>query len=320
MRLLSGISLLVVTALTASAPVGAQATDRMNPIIALQEKGLPVFGIAHPAIAPRGPGRGRGAAADPAAPPPPPPPAIVLSDVAKETVAYKRADYLFTSGTSETFLRYIEEIKKAGGSMRTHPFAAKIGIWHSNPANVNAAIIRQLNAGHSSVSMEAVESAQEVRDVIKAMRFVSAGGTRPETDLDNAAAYWGLTVDQYKKKADVWPINKNGELIISVIIESREGIAKVREIAAEPGVGQIFVGYGTLGSSVFRGDPEGREAAAAQILAACKEFKIPCGFPTNNPAEMEQRTKEGWSVFIMQRRDDAGFAAVETGRQLAGRK
>ena len=318
MRLLSVLALLLMTALTASIPVGAQATGRMNPIIALQEKGLPVFGIAHPPIVPRGAGRARGAAADPAAPPPPPPPAIVLSDVAKETVAYNRADYLFTSGTSDTFLRYIEEIKKAGGSMRTHPFAAKIGIWHSNPENVNNAIIRQLNAGHSSVSMEAVESAQEVRDVIKAMRFVSAGGTRPETGLENAAAYWGLTVHEYKKKADVWPLNKNGELIISVIIESREGLAKVREIAAEPGVGQIFAGYGTLGG-VFRDDPAGREAAAAQILAACKEFKVPCGFPTNNPSEMEQRTREGWTVFIMQRRDEAGFAAVETGRKLGGR-
>lgn len=306
--------------LAASAPVGAQTLGRLNPIIALQEKGLPIFGIAHPPIVPRGAGRGRGrgAAPDPSAPPPPPPPPIVLSDVAKETVGYTRADYLFTSGTSDTFLRYIEEIKKAGGSMRTHPFSAKIGIWHSNPANVNAAIVRQLNAGHSNVSMEAVESAQEVRDVIKAMRFVSAGGTRPETGLENAAAYWGLTVDQYKQKADVWPINKNGELLISVIIESREGLAKAREIAAEPGVGQIFAGYGTLGG-VFRGDPEGREAAAATILAACKEFKIPCGFPTNNPAEVEQRAKEGWTVFIMQRRDEAAFAAVETGRKLGGR-
>ena len=318
MRKLCVLALLVVTGLAASIPVGAQATGRMNPIIALQEKGLPVFGIAHPAIVPRGAGRGRGAAVDPATPPPPPPPPIVLSDVAKQTVAYNRADSLFPSGTSETFLRYIEEIKKAGGSMRTHPFAAKIGIWHTNPENVNAAIVRQLNAGHSSVSMEAVESAQEVRDVIKAMRFVSAGGTRPETGLENAAAYWGLTVDQYTQKADVWPINRNGELIISVIIESREGLAKAREIAAEPGVGQIFAGYGTLGG-VFSGDPAGREAAVATILSACKEFKIPCGFPVFNSAEMEQRTKEGWTVFIMQRRDEAGFAAVETGRKLAGR-
>jgi hypothetical protein len=324
MRLFLVVSAVVAAGLSATGLVTAQATDRMNPISAAQEKGWPVFGIAHPPIVARGGGpgsRGRGVPPSPATPPQPAPPEpapIVLSEVAKETVGYTRADYLYTSGTSDTFLAYMEEIKKAGGSMRTHPFAAKIGIWHANQENVNNAIVRQLNAGHVSVSMEQVESAQEVRDVIKAMRLVSAGGTRPDTGLENAAAYWGLSVEQYKQKADIWPINKNGELLISVIIESREGVAKAREIAAEPGVGQIFAGYGTLGG-VFRGDPEGREAASAQILAACKEFKVPCGFPANNPAEMEQRMKEGWSVFIMQRRNEDGFGAVEMGRKLGGR-
>jgi len=312
MRFSVVLSLVVAGLVPVSSPA-PQKIDRLNPIIATQEKGLPVLGIAHPAIA-RG-GRGRNAAADPAAPAPPP---IVLADVAKETVAYKRADYLFTSGTSDTFLSYMEEITKAGGSMRTHPFTAKIGIWNRNAENVNAAIIRQLGAGHVGVSMEAVESAQEVRDVIKAIRLTSAGGTRPETGLEKAAAYWGLSVDEYKKKADVWPLNKNGEIMISVIIESLPGLEKVREIVAEPGVGQVFAGYGTLGQ-VFRGDQAGREAASARILAACKEFKVPCGFPTNNPAEIEQRMKEGWSVFIMQRRDENGLAAVETARKLSGR-
>jgi 4-hydroxy-2-oxoheptanedioate aldolase len=157
-----------------------------------------------------------------------------------------------------------------------------------------------------------------VRDAIKAIRLTSAGGARPETGLENAAAYWGLTVPQYIQKADVWPLNKNGEILVNVIVESREGLAHVREIAAEPGVGQMFAGYGTLGG-VFQNDAAGREAAAAQILAACKEYKIPCGFPTNTAAEMEQRMKEGWSTFIMQRRNADGFAAIETGRKLGGR-
>jgi 4-hydroxy-2-oxoheptanedioate aldolase len=302
----------LAAAVLSTYPVAAQKVDRMNPIIAAQEKHEPVFGIAHPAIMA---GRGRGGAADPAAPPPP---AIDLAAAAKATVDYKRAHYLFTSGTSETFLTYIEEIRKAGGSMRTHPFTAKIGIWHRNPENVKSAIERQLNAGHVAVSMEAVESAQEVRDVIKAMRLTSAGGSRPEIGLEKAAAYWGLSVADYKKKADIWPLNSNGELLVTVIIESRAGLEKAREIAAEPGVAQVFAGYGTLGG-VFKGDPEGRENAARTILAACKESKVPCGFPVNNPAEMQQRMKEGWSVFIMQRRDENAFAAVETGRTLSSR-
>jgi hypothetical protein len=57
MRHLFALALFVVAAICAALPLGAQATDRMNPIIALQEKGLPVFGIGHPPIVPRGAGR-----------------------------------------------------------------------------------------------------------------------------------------------------------------------------------------------------------------------------------------------------------------------
>jgi 2-keto-3-deoxy-L-rhamnonate aldolase RhmA len=312
MRLIVTLSLpaLVATALF-SQSVTAQ-NGRLNPVIRALEKGEPIFSIPHPAIT-RGGGRGRGpaAASESSAPAAPP---IDLAAAAKETVGYTQAHYLTTSGTSETFLKYIDEIRKAGGSMRTHPFGAKVGIWHQNPESVRTAIERQLNAGHVNVSMEAVESPQEVRDVIKAMRLTSAGGTRPETGLEKAAEYWGLSVDEYKKKADVWPLNKNGELLITVIIESIPGLEKARAIAAEPGVAQVGVGYGTLGG-VFKGDQEAREKAARAVLAACKAAKVPCAFPVTNTAELEQRMKEGWSSFIMQRRDEKALAAIEASRK-----
>jgi 2-keto-3-deoxy-L-rhamnonate aldolase RhmA len=311
MRLIVTLSLpaLVATAFF-SHSVTAQ-NGRLNPVIRALEKGELIFSIPHPAIT-RGGGRGRGPAATPASSSAAPP--IDLAAAAKETVSDTRAHYLITSGTSETFLQYSDEIRKAGGSMRTHPFGAKAGIWHHNPENVKAAIERQLNAGHVNVSMEAVESPQEVRDVIKAMRLTSAGGTRPETGLVKAAEYWGLSVDEYKKKADVWPLNKNGELLITVIIESIPGVEKARAIAAEPGVAQVGVGYGTLGG-VFKGDQEAREKAAQTVLAACKAAKVPCAFPVTNTAELEQRMKEGWSSFIMQRRDENALAAIESGRK-----
>jgi hypothetical protein len=188
-------------------------------------------------------------------------PEIVLRDVARETAGYTRADFLFTSASSDTFLRYLEEMRAAGASVRTHPFSSKVGIWHADSEAVKRAVVRQLNAGLANLSLEEVESAQEVRDFIRSVRFASAGGTRPDTGLATAAAYWGLPVAQYKQKADVWPLNPRGEILLSVIIESVDGIARAREIAAAPGVGQVFVGFGTLGQ-VFKGDTTAREAAA----------------------------------------------------------
>lgn len=41
--------------------------------------------------------------------------------------------------------------------------------------------------------------------------------------------------------------------------------------------------------------------------------------PVNNPTEMQQRMK-GWSVFIMQRRDENAFAGLEAGRTLGSRR
>jgi 4-hydroxy-2-oxoheptanedioate aldolase len=175
--------------------------------------------------------------------------------------------------------------------------------------------------------MQEVETVEEVNQAIAAMRFPSKGGTRPEEGFDNAAAYWGLTHAEYLEKADVWPINPNGELLITTIIESREGVANVRAIAAVPGVAIITVGSGTL-SGVFSSrnaagervlDQEGFDEAVATILAACKEFGKACGYPANNPAEVEALMADGWDFFIMQRRNQDAFDAVLAGHRLSGR-
>ena len=218
-------------------------------------------------------------------------------------------------------------ILDAGASMRTHAFISKIPIVHGDPAAAAARIVDQLNAGHAGIMMQEVESANEVRQAIAAMRFRSKGGTRPEEGIGLAAAYWKLNEAEYREKADLWPLNPNGELVLWAIIESKEGIAKVREIAAVPGLSVLIVGAGTLGG-VFSStgadgqrvrDQAGFDAAVAAVLAACKEFKLACSHPANNPAEIEKLTAQGFSVFTMQRRDQAGFDAVLAGRRLSGR-
>jgi 4-hydroxy-2-oxoheptanedioate aldolase len=324
----------VVAGLVLSAEVicgQAQPAERMNRMIPLIEKKLPVLGINNPAYARGGGGRGgRGGrgAGDTTTPPPPPP--IVMADVAKETVAYTLGDFVlnsFSPNTVEQYREYMKAIVAAGGSARTHPFVAKIPIVHGNEASSIQRLIDQLNEGQVKVEMQEVETVDEVNKVISAMRFTSKGGTRPESGFERAAAYWGMTPAQYLQKADVWPLNPNGELLISTIIESKPGIANVRAIAAMPGVAVITVGAGTLGGVFSSTDSTGRrvrdqagfDAAVATVLAACKEFKKSCGYPANNSAEVEKLMKDGWDFLIMQRRDQAAFDAVLTGRRLSGR-
>ena len=62
----------------------------------------------------------------------------------------------------------------------------------------------------------------------------------------------------------------------------------------------MFTGAGTLGGVFSTTGPDGRrvrddaawEAANQQILSACKEAKLPCGYPSNQN-DIESRMKEG---------------------------
>ena len=323
----------------ASPPVApAQDTERLNPMIALQEQGLPVFGVTHPAInarLARGARRGRGARRPPAATnrggdASTPLPQPVLADVTRETLAYKLSDFEYNSyrpASADRFMGYMKAMIAAGGSMRNFAFISKIPIVHNNPEGAAARIVDQLNAGHAGIMMQEVESVEEVRQAIAAMRFRSKGGTRPEEGIGLAAAYWGLTEAEYLERADVWPLNPNGELVLWAIVESKEGIANVREIAAVPGLSVLIVGAGTLGGVFSTTNAEGErvrdqvgfDASVEAVLAACGEFKVACSYPANNPAQIESLMERGFEVFTMQRRNEDAFDAVLTGRRLSGR-
>src|SRR5262245_21223784 len=327
------LALLVALPIVTVSVVDAQSSRRLNPMIALHEKGLPVFGITHPAIVAGRGGRGGPRAAstvDANGSSVTPPPLPSLIDAARYTVAYKFADFdynSYSSANADRFMGYMAAILAAGGSMSSHAFISKVPIVHTNPEAATARIIEQLNMGHAGIIMQEVENADEVRTALAAMRFKSKGGTRPDEGIGLAAAYWGLTEAQYREKADPWPLNKSGELVLWAIIESKKGIANVREIAAVPGVSVLTVGAGTLGGVFSSTGPDGTrvrdqagfDAAVASVLAACKEYKLPCSYPANNPAEIEKLMSMGFSVFTMQARNAAAFDAITAGRRLAGR-
>ena len=191
-------------------------------------------------------------------------------------------------------------------------------------ARTTADLGAQLNTGVNTLMFVGVESAAEVQRGLDAMRFVSNGGTRPDA-VGMAPKVWGMSEAEYTRKADLWPLNPDGELVNWTIVESKEGLARVREIAAVKGIGVLWPGAGTLrgvfstqaadGSRVA--DPVAWEAAIQQVLAACKEFNVPCGYPSN-AADIEMRIKQGFSVFVMGW-SDAGFQTIDIGRKAAGR-
>jgi 2-keto-3-deoxy-L-rhamnonate aldolase RhmA len=310
--ILSAAGIAALTSLTA-----AQPETRINPLVDLLAQKKPVFGLYAPSA-------GRGGATGAAVPVKTP------AELATEALAYEKGDILFSGAMEGNFDRgygpfaeLVGELAKSPARLK-HPLVTKIPKIAVDPAKAIDNISRQLNLGVSTVVFVEVESAEEVQQGLAAMRFKSQGGTRPDA-VGSAPAYWGITENQYREKADLWPLNSNGELVNWTIVESKEGLAKVREIASVKGIGALFPGAGTLrrvfsttgadGQRVF--DEAGWEAAIQQVLAACKEFNVPCGYPATEK-DIEMRMKQGFSVFIINW-GDAGFRAVDIGRKAAGR-
>jgi 4-hydroxy-2-oxoheptanedioate aldolase len=327
-------TLVVTVAAAAGLHVGlagqTPTRHRLNPVIDLLEQKKAVFGVYNPS---NPNGRGRAGAPTPAPVTP-----KTQGELAKEALAYGPGDFLFNGsmegGLERALPAYAEFVKAtadAGALTRTpsprfaHPLIVKTPKIAPDTSKAVENISRELNLGVSGIMFVETESAAEVRAGLAAMRFASKGGTRPEA-IGGAAAYWGMTDAEYRKKADLWPLNPDGELVNWTIVESREGLAHVREIAAVKGIGVLWPGAGTLrgvftttsaaGERVF--DAAGWENAIQQVLAACKEFNVPCGFPST-PADIEMRMKQGFSVFVMNW-GEPGFKAVDLGRAAAGRQ
>jgi len=306
-----------------------QGQRHLNPVVELLVQKKPVFGV----YAPRNPRAGRSGAASEATQQAVKTPA----QLAQDALEYKSADYIF-DGTMEgdidgalpVFAEFMKGLA-AGGTVESspsprlhHPVIVKTHEIAPDPALAAQRIGKQLDLGVSGIVFVGVESADEVKAGLAAMRFKSNGGRRPDA-VGSAPAVWGMTEQEYRAKADLWPLNPNGELINWTIVESKEGLKHVREIAAVKGIAVLLPGAGTLrgvfsttdstGKRVF--DAVGWEAAIQQVLAACKEFKVPCGYPAT-ANDIEERMRQGFSVFVINW-GEQGFKAVDIGKKAAGR-
>lgn len=352
-RLTVGVVCVAVLGVSMAGQQGAH----LNPMVDLLSGKKAIFGVGVPTAGRaggggnRGGGRGTGVmlpATTPTPPPTPTPAAPAVppktpAELAKDALAHPEADYFFTASMernidagASSMAAFQDAITAEGPVSTTSPRRLRVPInskapnisradMPADPANYVANISRQLNVGVSSLAFVEVDSAEELRLGIAAMRFKSKGGTRPD-DVGNAPKYWGLSEAEYRKKADVWPFNPEGELVVWAIIETKEGLANVREIAQVPGLSVLVPGAGTLGGVFSTTGADGRrvrddvawEAAIQTVLATCKEFKLPCGYPVSE-TDIEARMRQGFNVGILQAFNDAAFRAVAKGRQLSGR-
>ncbi|UUO07169.1 aldolase/citrate lyase family protein [Blastopirellula sp. J2-11] len=163
-----------------------------------------------------------------------------------------------------------------------------------------------LDAGVLGVIVPHVDTAEQALAIVKACRFPQkrmAEDYQPEgkrgVGYRHAARYWGLTPQEYAQRADVWPLDPQGELVVWVMIETVEAVQNCEDIAQTPGVGGLFIGPSDLAFSlgVDKGDPV-FEAAIAQVASIAQKNRIPCGLLSNGD-QIQQRLKQGFQFIAV---------------------
>jgi 4-hydroxy-2-oxoheptanedioate aldolase len=198
---------------------------------------------------------------------------------------------------------------------------------------VNHWVIEQvLSAGVHGLMLCHARNAEAVRMFVASARYqferpdlkgADKGipeGLRGSGSQGYASQIWGITGTQYVEKADPWPMNPNGELLLSLKMEDKYALANIDTITKVPGIAWGEWGPGDQAMSIMgleymkRGGGQGRstadtpaseglppiaepklQAARARIMDAMKANKI-APLHSSNINNIEQLIRAGVMV------------------------
>ncbi len=189
----------------------------------------------------------------------------------------------------------------------------------ANGREMNQWMAKQvLDTGGLGVVTPHIETAAQARNVVQATRYRQAEGAvdfEPEgqrgSGAGNAVRYLGVPFAEYMRKADVWPLDPDGEIFNLLLIENGEGVKNIAEIVRVRGVSAVAAAPGDLGA-YHSGDRTRVERDIQTIVDACTAVKMICGI-TASAADVERRLQQGFTLLIG---DDA---MIRAGHKLAGR-
>jgi len=137
----------------------------------------------------------------------------------------------------------------------------------------------------------------------------------------SAARYWGTTVQEYYRRADVWPLDPDGEVMVILQCEDVAGIENLPDILKNvPGIGAILIGEGDLSQEL--GHPREYEhpevlSAVAKIVSICHAHDVVVGHPHAEMANMQRLIDEGFRLLMSL--PSRSYERLELGHQLSGR-
>jgi 4-hydroxy-2-oxoheptanedioate aldolase len=176
-------------------------------------------------------------------------------------------------------------------------------------AGENAAwqVKQALDIGAMGFVFNTVETREQAEAAVKSMRYPpwkafpnthkGPAGIRGWSP-GGAVWAWGIDTEEYRRRADVWPLNPEGDLMAIMIIETQTGVKNADAIAQVPGVTALSAAAGGDLSSSYGVPATAPEVESARqtILQACLKHKVLCWITATGKTDHDRRLKEGWRM------------------------
>jgi 4-hydroxy-2-oxoheptanedioate aldolase len=201
--------------------------------------------------------------------------------------------------------------------IRIPPNGAEMNQWCAKQA---------LDIGAYGVVWPHISTVEEAYNAVAACRYprpkssemCEPRGQRGDSPAA-AARYWGLTAQEYYAKADVWPLNPIGEVLVIIMCEDVRAIDNLPEILREvKGIGVVLIGEGDLSQNL--GHPRQYDhpavvEAMTAIRRICKEHSVACGHPHVDAGNAQRVVDEGYRFLVAA--PVRSFAGLEACRKIA---
>jgi 4-hydroxy-2-oxoheptanedioate aldolase len=172
-----------------------------------------------------------------------------------------------------------------------------------------------------------VRTAEEALRIVQSCRYyrpATSSHREPEGNRGFSPAIcsyiWGVTLDEYYERADVWPLNPQGDILVIIMIEDPEGVKNIDAIARVPGIGAIFFGPAdyTVSSGNYGNTAFDVNTALNRVKKACDAAGVPfVGFA--DMTNIEVRSKEKNRLLIIGSDIDKSGESDKVIKYLRGR-
>jgi 4-hydroxy-2-oxoheptanedioate aldolase len=223
-----------------------------------------------------------------------------LADTEWQLIDMEHAPY-----SAERLQTVLEELERdADGRISQTPL---VRIPQNGDEDFAWAVKQVLDQGIFGILLPHVESREDAERFVQAMRYPPPrDSAQPEPrgirgwGPGRAMRLWGIESSaEYYRRADVWPLNPEGELFAVAMVESVKGVENIEEILQAP-VSAVFVVPGDLAIDLGLGPnpasgyhQEVLDAYSAVIAACSQQTRVICGLGDSR-ARLQQRLDEGW--------------------------